>query len=154
MKRVERFRDCASQIMIQVVLIIVLVAPTLATESAGDSARLKAPEIFEHTLDFMVTLDLAVFAVVGFFSKDGISSSKYLRRIQIGSFGLFIVFGALSLLFAYDARIEIMRQLAGGAFSYETLNYYVWQGWTLLIAAICAGVFVIIALWTKSPETR
>jgi MFS family permease len=128
--------------------------PAVAAESVGDSARLKAPEIFERTLDLMVTLDLALFAAVGFFAKDGLINTTGRRRtFQVFAAVLFVLCAVLSLFFAYKARLEMMRQLAGGTFAYEDLNDYVFQAWALLIASVFAGAFVAIAVSDRPAST-
>jgi hypothetical protein len=135
-------------------MLLAFILPAVAAETVGDSARLKAPEVFERTLDLMVTLDLALFAAVGFFAKDGLITTTGRRRaFQVLAAALFVLFAVLSLFFAYKARLEMMRQLAGGTFAYENLNDYVIQAWTLLIASAFAALFVAIAVSDRRAKT-
>lgn len=112
----------------------------------GADFRLKAADVFEHTTDFMVTLSLALFALVGYFGKDRLAKSGCRRASQLVVLGLFFAASVASLLCAYFSRLEIVSHLASGTFDYTKLHCYVVQAWTLVVAAFFAAVFLLIAM--------
>jgi len=79
---------------------LVLSLPAFADVTGGDF-RLKAPDVFEHTTDFMVTLSLGLFALVGYFAKDRLPKSGCKRTPAVVALVLFFASSILSLLFAY-----------------------------------------------------
>lgn len=128
-----------------------LVPPALA-DNAAEGYREMVPGIFEHVTDFLVTLDLALFALVGYFAKDGLGAEGRARVFEFAALGFFVAANVLSLFFAYWARLEIATQLAGGAFSYAPLTDYVWQARLLFAGAISAVLFIGRALLRKREK--
>lgn len=127
------------------VISFVLTGSTLAAISAPDFI-LKAAEIHERTIDFMVTVSFGLFAVFGFFIKDGLSLRPKRRQLEMVLSVTFAVSASLSLILAYFARITLGGQLASGTFVPEGLSgFYVWQAYTLLLGA--AALFPLIALF-------
>jgi hypothetical protein len=130
-----------------------MLTTALAAETSEGGPLLKAAEVFERTLDFMVTLDLGLFALVGFFAKDGLPASSRSGRLIQGSLAAaFFVAAAASLYLGYESRLELMQQLAGGTFAYQFLRYYPRQALALLIAGVFAVCFVVTAISTRRRD--
>jgi hypothetical protein len=133
------------------VLCLVSVTALAAAASEGE-LKLKGAEIFERSIDFMVTLDLALFAVVGFFAKDGlfIKGGNVIHRGLVLLLALFAITAVGSLFCGYLTRMEIVAQVSySGTFYAGGFNEYTVQAWLLVAAAFCAAWFVAIALKNK-----
>lgn len=131
-----------------IVLLCLFSARPADAQSISEGAKLMAPDVMQGIIDFLATLCLALFALVGYFWKDGLVKGCW-HYVQMLAGLSFLLSSVISLLYAYWGRIELMRQLAGGTFDYETLAYYVTQAWSLLIAAIAALAFIIIGVNRK-----
>ena len=137
-----------------------IAASAAIAETSVSELRLKSVDIFEHMIDFMVTLDLALFAVVGYFCKDGLiripKGAGY--RLQYGQalFGFFFVIASvISLLFAYLGRAELISQVAStGAFDPDKVSSYICQAFALIASGIFALFFVCITLASKHALRR
>jgi hypothetical protein len=138
-------------------LLLVPLLPAIA-ETPAEAAMLKAPEVLEHTIDSLVALSLGVFAVIGFFGKDGLVRRHDHWRCWQTVAGLAGVgLAVLSLFFSYRARLELMEQLAGGAFSYDILEEYARAAWALVGSALFAFIFAGIAVAERThhgPQNR
>ncbi|MCF3946357.1 hypothetical protein AiwAL_07040 [Acidiphilium sp. AL] len=122
-------------------LSLVFVFPARADVTGGDF-QVMVPGVFEHLIDFMVTLDLALFALVGYFAKDRLATSGCIRCLQYLTLLLFSLSSGVSLFYAYFGHLEIAAQLVGGAFDYRHLHDYYFQALTLIIAAIFVAFFI------------
>jgi hypothetical protein len=129
-------------------LLLICTQSALCAElSAGDELRLKAQEVFEHTTEFMVGLDLALIGAVGFFAKDGFVKPWLPRAMQQVSLLIFLAVAWVSLFFAYQSHMELMQQLAGGVFDYPSLSAYVWQAISLIAASAFSMGVIGPAIW-------
>lgn len=132
--------------MLSILILASAAGIAFADTITARDAEVKAPEIFEHMIDYMVSLELALFAAVGFFGRNGLA--KHYTGWQVSAGFVFVLFGAASLFFAYQSHLELMTQLASGTFDYKVMTNYVPEAVTLLISSIAAFIFSAIALWT------
>jgi hypothetical protein len=109
-----------------------------------------APDVFERTIDYMVTVSLALFGLVGY--SFTILSSAVDYRVKITAYLsllLFVICDATSLIFAYLSRTWLISRLAVGQFDYERTGIYMFQAESLLIASAAACVFWVVATLTR-----
>ncbi|MGH7120968.1 MAG: hypothetical protein ACREFP_18605 [Acetobacteraceae bacterium] len=139
-------RSTASIGLIIVIIVELLIISSAYADVSTADLRLKAADVFSHTIDLLITLDLALFALVGYFAKDRLSASGRRRIIQLTLLFFFFVAGCTSLYFAYSGQLEIGAQLYGGGFDYQHLHDYVLQALTLLAATALAFFFLVAAL--------
>jgi hypothetical protein len=80
-----------------------------------------APDVFERTMDYMVTVSLALFGLVGYtFTILSSAVSCRVKIITYSSLLLFVLFDAMSLIFGYLSRDRwLISRLAVGQFDYE-----------------------------------
>jgi hypothetical protein len=120
----------------------------LAEESSISSEfRKKAPDVFEHTTDFMITVQLALFGLVGYIvTRANHNLGKKSSIFAYCVLALFGILGTLSLIFGYESRLWLIERLSIGIFDYEKTNFYLYQAGALLASAALAlvvSVFVI-----------
>jgi hypothetical protein len=122
-----------------------------AAQAEGQTPALEymklSPEVFERTIDYMVTLNLALFGLVGYsLTKLSNITAACLKRVAVLCAAVFLLFGVSSLVFGYLSRIWLVSRLAIGLFDYEKSNDYVYQADALLVAGVFALLFSFIAL--------
>jgi hypothetical protein len=139
------------------VFIIVLVGSILVCDFAladGDSFRLKSADLMDKTFDYLIGLSLALFAIVGFFIKNGLSEKYCVRFWQIVGLVFFLLVDSLSLFFGYNARLDLATILASGGFSFNTQAiWYVLQAISVLISGLLAFVVLGLAIFDKSKPS-
>jgi hypothetical protein len=135
-------------IAIAIIHVVALSGDAVAATSSD--LQLESAKVHEGTIDFMVTTCFGLFAIFGFFLRDGLSSQPD-RRCALISVGIaFIIFASASLILAYYGRIDLAHHLGSGVFLPEKLDeYYAWQGRTLLAAAASLLVFVGLVVYPK-----
>lgn len=139
-------RSSMSTALIIVVIAECVVMPYGYADVTTNDLMSKSADAFAHTIDLLVTLDLALFALVGYFAKDRLAGVGCKRTWQLLLLTCFFVAGCASLYFAYSGHLEIGAQLANGKFDYKRLYNYVWQAFSLLVATSFGGAFVRSAL--------
>jgi len=125
-----------------------------AAVEAGDF-RLKSADVFEAIVDYIVQLTFGLFALVGFFLKDGLHKSQCARRIQIFLLVLFVLSAGGSLICTYMSRIGAMASLGSGEFQYEEVSSYLSGGaWLTLTSGLLGIAFVGTTLSSSSKTPK
>jgi hypothetical protein len=114
-----------------------------------------APEVFERTIDFMVTISLALFGIVGYsFTIISPNIHGLPKKLAYAILSVFVIAGATTLISGYFSREWLIMRLSVGKFDYENTSTYVVQAASLLIASAAACAFWVLALSTREPAAR
>jgi hypothetical protein len=136
--------------LLSTAITLVWVSTSIA-EPADVEFKLKAADYFEHTIDFMVTITLGTFAVVGWLVKDSELTSVCARVWQfVAALGALSA-GSLSLYFGYQSYLDLMSITGSGTFSYSALSgHYGYQALFLLSELpFLLLVLLVTTVWKK-----
>jgi hypothetical protein len=129
---------------------VVANATTTYATSLQEIYETSFPGLFERTTDYLVTLTLALFAIVGFFGKDTWGGKKNSDQIKNFSAGIFVLLAIGSLFCAYRSHMELISKLFEKNIDAGTFTWILWQAGALLGATFSAGVFVIQVIRTRT----
>ena len=124
-----------------------LLVATMASNAFGDVVgsdfKAKSADHFEHAIDFMVTISLGAFAVLGYLIKDSILAPGWRRVSQLTIASLAMGAGAASLYYGYQSYLNLVVVTGSGTFSFTAMPAtYAMQAFFLLME----GVFIFLAL--------
>ncbi len=130
---------------------VALALCSAATADGSDDFRIKSAESLDKVVDFLITLDLALFGLVGFFVRNGLSAQPRLRRAQIAVLVPFALVAGYSLFCGYRARLDMIALLASGSFPFESVpSWSVYQAIAVVGAGVLATVIVGLRLSDKT----
>jgi hypothetical protein len=138
--------------LLAMIAVALLVCSAAAAEGPDDF-RIKSAESFDKVIDFLVTLDLALFAVVGFFIRNGLAGAPRVRCGQIILLILFTVAASFSLFCGYRARLDLASILASGSFPFQAVqDWYVYQAVLVVGSGVLAAATVALCLLGNDRE--
>jgi hypothetical protein len=124
-------------------LLLTVTAGVAFSATDGSDFKAKSADHFEHTIDFMVTIALGAFAVLGYLLKDSILTPGCRRWSQLIVASLAMLAGAASLYFGYKSYLGLITVTASGTFSFGAMpETYAMQALFLLLE----GLFIFLTL--------
>lgn len=124
-------------------LLITAAAGAAFGETDGSDFKAKSADHFEHAIDFMVTIALGAFAVLGYLMKDSVLAPGKHRSRQLIAASLAMAAGATSLYYGYKSYLNLVVVTGSGTFSFTSMpDTYAMQAFFLLLE----GLFIFLAL--------
>lgn len=112
---------------------------TALAEVTTEDFKLRAADSFEGAIDFIGTVDFALFAATGFFLRRGLAGRKCGRILQLSFLVLFLIANIISMISAYISRMQLVGQMASGTIHLNSLSVEL-PGWATLFAGLCVIV--------------
>jgi hypothetical protein len=124
-----------------------------ALADAGDARDFlsKSPDIFQHLIDFIVTINMGAFAAIGYLVKDTKLTSTCARTAQLIFASLAFLCCAISLYFAYGSYTFLMAMTGNNAFAYDRLADYPYAALFLILSAPFIFLTLIVTTVKKAP---
>lgn len=133
--------------------IISIALGTTAVADGPEQFLIKSAETLDKVFDFLITLDLALFGIVGFFVRNGLSKSPRIQIFQIGALVLFVTSASYSLFCGYKGRLQLAVILASRGSPFPSVqDWYAYQAASVVMSGILAAIIVILT-WLGADRT-
>lgn len=151
MFRVSLKRSVVALVQLAAVLFGALAAT--AAENGPEAFCIKSAEILDKIFDLLITLDLALFGIVGFFVSRGLSQNRRVWLIQIIALPLFAMSASFSLFCGYKGRLGLAVLLASSGCPFRVKqDWYVYQAILLVISGALMAAIVFFTLLGREEE--
>lgn len=122
-------------------------APAAAAADGPEAFLIKSAETLDKVFDFLITLDLALFGIVGFFVSNGLSRRPRIRISQVIALVLFVTCASYSLFCGYKGRLDLAVVLASRGFSFPSVqDWYAYQAISVVMSGILAAIVLILTM--------